>query len=87
MSSCDWFMGDVYLSKSDVEIQFPVLQNMYVWDSSRLNQNVYASNFVPLWCSIFSPGHTFFNPLVYSLLAKLLFFPSPLKDQGFMVLK
>lgn len=51
-------------------------KSLYVWDSSRLNQSVYASNFVPLWCSIFPPGDSRIEQVVEAFSTSGLVLPA-----------
>ncbi|KAG0555208.1 hypothetical protein KC19_12G152100 [Ceratodon purpureus] len=61
-------------------------KNVYSWDSSMSNRNIYASNFVPLWCSIFQPGDSRIDQVVEALSSSDLVQPggiaTSLKETG-----
>ncbi|XP_073387145.1 probable trehalase [Physcomitrium patens] len=58
-------------------LQKPVkgVKKIYMWDSDRANQNVYASNFVPLWCGLLSAGDAKIDKVVEALSSSGLILP------------
>ena len=58
-----------------VDLFIDVSQNVYMWDTSRSNRHIYASNFLPLWCGIFPPGDAKIDQVVEALSTSGLVMP------------